>query len=147
MKALAIMMILLGVIAMYSWHEVPLARHDEEAKAYAENFITYRNAVFNFGINDTTSYVGAVTEGMLNLPTAWHSIQEIHAAIDANGICYVYTPVSADIENATLHALDNSYSLGRKIHGLFAPTLPYQSGVSLPDFIPENSMVSYIKCN
>ncbi len=140
-------MILLGVIAMWSWHEVPIARHDAKARAYAENFITYRNAVFHFGLHDTTSYSGAITDSMLTLPTTWRPIQKINAAIDENGICYVYTPVSADIENATLHSLHNSYTLGRKKNGIFAPSVPYQGGILLPDFIPEDSMVSYIQCN
>lgn len=137
MKALAVLALLLGVLAVLS----PAPQTDSigtGARSIALNYAIFRNAAFLHAFKHRAN--GPIAQADLDLPTEWHALRYWTARIEG-GRCYVYGPASAEEISAVRDIFQGSLAVGRASDGRLVP-----DGLTpLPEFIPSGSLVSVIE--
>ncbi len=137
MKALAVLAILLGVIAVLSPRS-NLREHDYGNRTIALNYAIYRNAAFSYALKNKPS--GVISSSVLDLPQEWKSLRLWTARMEG-GRCYVYGPASADEIAAAWELFQGSFAIGRSENGHLTP-----DGLTpLPAFIPADCLASVIE--
>lgn len=137
MKALAVLALLLGVLAILS----PAPQTDSigtGARSIALNYAVFRNAAFLHAFKHQSN--GPIAQANLDLPAEWHALRSWTARIDG-GRCYVYGPASSEEIAAVRDIFQGSLAVGRASDGRLAP-----DGLTpLPGFIPSDSLVSVVE--
>lgn len=138
MKALAVLGILIGVMAMLQF-STPDYEHEPDALVVATNYAIYRNAAFLHVLKHKPT--GSVPTNALTLPTGWQALREWQTRVDT-GRCYVFGPATSEEIDAAQQLFQGSFAIGRAVNGALTPN----SGVSItiPAFVPNNSLVSII---
>ena len=138
MKALAVLVFLLGVMALLQQPYDP-AREDAGYRAIAVNYAIYRNEVFRL-VYGQPEISGDIALSALNLPQGWKPLREWRAKV-ANGRCYVFGQASAQEIAAVRKLFLGSFALGQASSGQLAPA-PAKGPIPVPGFIPDGSLVS-----
>lgn len=138
MKALAVLGIFLGVMAMLQ-REGSDRDNTPDAWLVATNYAIYRNAAFLYVLKEKPT--GVVPTSALKLPTGWQALRVWQTRVDA-GRCYVFGAASSAEIDAAQQLFQGSFATGRVANGFLVPN----SGVSIPipAFVPNNSLVSII---
>lgn len=136
MRALAVLMLLIGVAAMLR----PTAddTRDNACRAVAINYAAYRSAVFTY-VYGHREHNGAVPMASLNLPTGWQALRAWSARVD-DGRCYVYGEASYEEIAAVRDLYQGSNALGMASNGHLVPRTG--NSIPVPNFIPDGSLVS-----
>ena len=134
MKALAVLLLLLGVAALLQRQEEEDGAHGAR-RAVAVNYAVYRNAVFLY-VYAHTEHRGAVPLASLALPAGWRALRPWAARVDG-GRCYVYGAASPEEVAAVREIFRGSFALGMASGGRLVPQL-----VAVPAFIPDGCLVS-----
>ncbi len=140
MKALAVFLVVLGCMALFSLDQATSV-DSSRAKAVAANFAVYRNAVHLYAITHKQAS-GTVSRGDMILPPGWQPIRSWQNRI-VGGRMYVWGDVSASEAEAIMDVVHGSLAVGvaRNGHlenrhcGLVEP---------LPGFVREHNIVSVI---
>jgi len=141
MQGIATFFVCLGLIAMAGYYvNAENSLDHEKNRAVAINFATYRRAV-NIHALAFPGLEGTISQPVLGLPNGWTPLRSWTNNV-SGGRCYVYGPASANEILAISQLLQGSHAVGTKSNGQLV-TL-HGVGTSLPDFIPEGSMVSVI---
>lgn len=137
MKALAVFMLLLGVVAML--HRPADITGNAAYQSVAVNYGIYRSAVFRY-VAANRGHSGAIPQAALALPASWQALRVWRARVDA-GRCYVYGEASHE-EIATVRDMfRGSFALGMASNGRLVPALG-SSAVPVPAWVPDGNLVS-----
>ena len=139
MKALAVFVVLLGVIAMYA-AQVPFGQSDKSANSIATNYVIYRNAAIMCAVN-TPASTGSLTPAMLGLPSDWRALRSWKNRIEGNTL-YVYGEATAQEVVAVEKILKGSFAVGVNQNNRLITA--HGTGVALPAFIPEGCVTTVI---
>ena len=135
MKALAVLMVLMGVMVMIRFVEQD--KPDSlQAQAVATNYAMFRNEVYRY-VFDGHMAAGDVPTAALTLPVGYVPLRPWRARLDS-GCLYVWGTASSDEIEATRELFWGSKAVGRASAGFMVP-----DGVTpVPGFVPEGSLVS-----
>lgn len=137
MKALMVLGLLLGVLAMLSRGPEPdYAEREPKARIVALNYAVYRNQAFLYA-HKHKGFSGVVPLSALDLPSEWRALRPWTARMES-GRCYVYGTASAEEIEAVRELFKGSFAVGRAESGRLMP----DGKATLPGFIPANSLVS-----
>ncbi|SHJ06335.1 type IV pilus biogenesis protein PilM [Halodesulfovibrio aestuarii] len=139
MKALAVFVVLLGVIAMYAT-QAPFGQSDESAQSVATNYVIYRNAAIMCAVN-TPAITVSLTPSMLGLPSDWRALRNWKNRIEGNTL-YVYGEATAQEVVVIENILKGSFAVGVNQHNRLVTA--HGTGVTLPAFIPEGNVTTVI---
>ena len=140
MKALAVLMFLLGVAA-YILPVSSVMEDNGSAKAVAVNYAIYRNAAIQYAVTHPSS-TGTLPTAALGLPTSWQAMRGWQNRIAGNRL-YVYGQASTKEALAAQRIFRGSFAVGvnrdGKLHSLNG------KGITLPSFIPDNNLTTVIE--
>lgn len=141
MKALVILGLLLGVLAMLRPDSG--RRHSEElqVQAVAMNFAIFRQAVHDYVFTSGHITPGDISLSVLSTPTGWSPLRSWQARIDS-GCLYVWGPASAEEISATSDLFWGSYAIGTAKGGTLDPG--HGGTTPIPAFVPNNNLVSVV---
>ncbi|CCO24029.1 type IV pilus biogenesis protein PilM [Maridesulfovibrio hydrothermalis] len=140
MKTLAILFAVLGVMAMLAFDpDVQIETH--KAESVAVNYGIYRNAVNRFATGTVTITSGQIPDSYLDLPSGWKPMRAWSNRVE-NGNCYVWGFAGRAEADEIRELFMNSYAVGVKRNGHLVNG--HGTGIALPAFIPERSIVSVI---
>lgn len=139
MKALAVFVVLLGVIAMYAAH-APFGQSDESAQSIATNYVIYRNAAIMCAVNNP-AIAGTLTPAMLGLPSDWRALRSWKNRVEGN-MLYVYGEATSQEIVAVEKILKGSFAVGVNRNNRLVTA--HGTGVALPSFIPEGNVTTVI---
>lgn len=138
MKALMVLALLLGVLAILS----PSVRYRDDlapaSRAVALNYAIYRNAAFLYAQRHKPE--GTLSQAVLDLPPEWRALRAWTARVEG-GRCYVYGPASAEEIASAWELFQGSFAVGRAENGRLTP----DGVVPLPAFIPAGSLASVVE--
>ncbi|WP_432737323.1 type IV pilus biogenesis protein PilM [Maridesulfovibrio sp. FT414] len=140
MKMLAILFTILGVMALVT-AENSFSPQAIKAESVATNYGVYRNAVNKFATGNASIAAGEISESLLDLPSGWKAIRSWANRLDGGNL-YVWGPVNSIEAEQIRELFLNSYAIGIKRDGALLNN--HGTGVALPGFIPEGSIVSVI---
>ena len=136
MYPLAIIAILLGLLATFSFVEPQASLRNHSERARAVNFCIYRTAVSDYV--RTHPDIASVPANAIELPTGYRSIRNWQARI-SGGYCYVYGEASQDEVFAIRELMGNSVLIGRNVNSRLSP-----SGIAVAASIPAGNVVSIV---
>jgi len=136
MKALVILAILLGVMAMLS-PRLSADKTENSAKAVALNYAVFRNAAFQYALSNKPS--GVIVQSSLSLPTGWKALRTWSARVQS-GVCYVYGTASGEEVTAARELLQGSLAVGQALNGYLIP----DGKTPVPSFVPSGNLVSVV---
>lgn len=136
MKALMVLGLLLGVMAMLARTSGDFTEREPRAQIIALNYAMYRNQAFLYA-HKHKGFNGVVPLSALDLPSEWRALRPWLTRIEA-GRCYVYGTASAEEIEAVRELFKGSFAVGRAEGGRLMP----DGKAVLPGFIPANSLVS-----
>lgn len=141
MKALAVLAVLLGVMALL---KAPADNDIQETsyKALAVNYAIYRNAAFLF-VQAHKGFNGDIPLASLNLPESWRMLRTWKARVQ-NNCCYVYGDASPEEVEAVRRLFQGSFAVGLVSGGRIVPALAPHP-VSVPAFVPDGNLVSVVE--
>ena len=139
MKALAVLMFVLGVLAMFRFGSMD-SQDDQRAVAVAANFAVYRNEVHRYVFNGHKT-PGEIVAASLDLPTGWAMLRPWHARIEA-GCLYVWGEASSEEIALVRDLYWGSYAIGRAAAGQLLPS--YGGLTPVPAFVYEGNIVSVV---
>ncbi len=142
MKALAVFVVLLGVIAMYA-AQTPFGQSDESADSIATNYVIYRNAVIMCAVNNP-AITGTLPSALLGLLSTWRALRSWEHRIEGN-ILYVYGEATSQEIVAVEKILKGSFAVGVNLNNRLVTA--HGSGMTLPSFIPEGNLTTAILVN
>lgn len=143
MKALAVAGLMIGLI--FLWMAIlyePSQKQEQQAAAFAQAFVTYRNAVNAYALGHKSE--GALPPDALGLPAGLGPVGSFrNQVIRESGElrCYVYAPAGPEEVQAVLSWLRGSAAIGRSEQGAL---LRAGQAHPLPGFIPSGCVVSVI---
>lgn len=140
MKALATLFTLLGVMAMTT-PDMALQNANYKPHSVAVNFAIYRNAVNKYVIGNSPLAAEEISASLLDLPSGWKPMR-IWANRLNSGNCYVWGPVQKAEAAEISKLFMGSHAIGVKRNGSLVTA--HGTGIALPVFIPEKSIVSVI---
>lgn len=135
MKALAVLVLLLGVMALV---QRPADCSAEEARIVAMNYALYRQAALAF-VRTNKGFSGEIPLASLDLPASWRALRPWRARVQG-GSCYVYGSASPQEAEAVRQLFRESLAVGLADRGRIVPALKHP--VTVPDFVPNGSVVS-----
>ena len=141
MKALAVLAVLIGVMALL---RIPANRDVQEVshESVATNYAVYRNAAFQFAFAHK-GYSGDIPLASLSLPESWRMARTWHARM-LDGCCYVYGEASPEEAEAVRRLFRGSFAIGLAYGGRLAPaTGPHP--VPVPSLVPNGNLVSVVE--
>ncbi|QAZ66124.1 type IV pilus biogenesis protein PilM [Solidesulfovibrio carbinolicus] len=139
MKALAVLMILLGLLAMLRFGSMD-SQDVQRTEAIAHNFAVYRNEVHRYVFKDHKT-PGDIATASLDLPTGWVMLRPWHARIEA-GCLYVWGEASPEEIAVVRDLYWGSYAIGRAAAGQLVPS--YGGVTPVPAFVSEGNIVSVV---
>ncbi len=139
MKALAVIMVILGVMAMLYFGNED-SQNSQRAEAIALNFAIYRNEVHRYVFNKHKTS-GDVPTASLDLPAAWMMLRPWHARVET-GCLYVWGEASPEEIALVRDLYWGSYAIGRASGGRLVPS--YGGTTPVPSFVPEDNIVSVV---
>lgn len=139
MKALMVLALLLGVMAMLARTPAEYAEREPRAQIIALNYAVYRNQAFLYA-HKHKGFNGSVPLSALGLPSEWRALRPWTARMES-GRCYVYGAASAEEIEAVRELFRGSFAVGRAEGGRLVP----DGRASLPGFIPTDSLVSIVE--
>ena len=128
MYPLAIIAILLGLLATFSFVEPQTSLRNHSERALAVNFCIYRTAVSDYV--RTHPDIASVPANAIELPTGYRSIRNWQARI-SGGYCYVYGEASQDEVFAIRELMGNSVLIGRNVNSRLK-ALPVDWNYTIP---------------
>lgn len=138
MKALMVLALLLGVMAILSPSVSYRDDYAPAARSVALNYAVYRNAAFLYALKHKPN--GVISQAVLELPDGWRALRAWSARME-DGRCYVYGPASAEEIASALELFQGSFAVGRAENGRLTP-----DGLTpLPSFIPAGSLASVVE--
>jgi hypothetical protein len=146
MKVMAFCIMLLGVIAFWSFRPEAIDREDLQGEAVAMNYAIFRNAVLDFAHKFKTPGSVLPDNPDLVLPYGWLNIRPwaglIQEENDGRLYCYVWGPAQPQEVAAVLKLFNQSQAIGWNNGGVFV-----RNGQArpLPSFIPHRALVSVIR--
>ncbi len=135
MKALAVLVLLLGVMALL---QRPADFSAEEARIVAMNYAIYRQATLAF-VRANKGFSGEIPLASLDLPASWRALRPWHARVQG-GFCYVYGEASPQEAEAVRQLFRESLAVGLADQGRIVPALRHP--VPVPAFVSNGSVVS-----
>ena len=139
MKALAVLMFVLGILAMFRFGSMD-SQDDQRAVAVAANFAVYRNEVHRYVFNGHKT-PGEIVSASLGLPTGWVMLRPWHARIEA-GCLYVWGEASPEEIALVRDLYWGSYAIGRAAAGRLVPS--FGGTTAVPAFVTEGNIVSVV---
>jgi len=139
MKALAVLMFVLGVLAMFHFGNMD-SQDAQRAESIAANFAIYRNEVHRYVFNGHKT-PGDIATASLGLPTGWVMLRPWHARIEA-GCLYVWGEASPEEIALVRDLYWGSYAIGRAAAGKLLPS--YGGVTPVPAFVSEGDIVSVV---
>ncbi|WP_043640225.1 type IV pilus biogenesis protein PilM [Desulfovibrio sp. TomC] len=139
MKALAVLMILLGLLATLRFRGMD-SQDDQRTETIAANFAVYRNEVHRYVFNSHKT-PGEIATASLDLPTGWSMLRPWHARIEA-GCLYVWGEASPEEIAVVRDLYWGSYAIGRAAAGRLFPS--YGGVTPVPAFVSEGDIVSVV---
>lgn len=137
MKALAVVALLFGVLAILS-RPADYDMKDASYRGIALNYAVYRNAVFLF-VYGNKGFSGDVPLSSLNLPESWRMLRTWKARVQG-GRCYVYGEASPEEVEAVRQLFQGSFAVGMADGGRIVPVMG--NPVPVPGFVPAGNLVS-----
>ena len=139
MKALAVLMILLGLLATLRFRGMD-SQDDQRAATIAANFAVYRNEVHRYVFNGHKA-PGDIATASLDLPSSWSMLRPWHARIE-EGCLYVWGEASPEEIAVVRDLYWGSYAIGRAAAGRLVPS--YGGVTPVPAFVSEGNIVSVV---
>ena len=139
MKALAVVALLLGVMALLQ-HPADSAREESGARTIAGKYAIYRNEVFRH-VYGRSGISGDSALSALHMPESWRPLRQWRARVDG-GRCYVYGEATPQEIAAVRQLFQGSFALGQASAGRLVPAPAHGAAVPVPGFIPDGSLVS-----
>lgn len=139
MKALAILMVVIGIMAMFSLNTT-VTRDEYRVEAVAFNYALFRNEVHRYVFSGHKAS-GTITAASLDLPTGWVMLRPWQARIDS-GCLYVWGEASPEEIEAVRVLYWGSYAIGRASGGKLEPS--YGGTTPVPSFVSEDNLVSVV---
>lgn len=140
MKTLAFLFTVLGAISL-AGVDSGLNYPALKAESVATNYGIYRNAVSNYVTGTPGITSGEIPQSLLDLPSGWKALHSWANRLDG-GNCYVWGPVENSEAREIRKLFMHSYAIGVKRDGALVNA--HGTGITLPGFIPEGSIVSVI---
>lgn len=137
MKALAVLVLLLGVMALLQ-RPADFSAEEAARRIVAMNYAMYRKAVFSF-VRANKGFSGEIPLASLELPASWRALRPWHARVQG-GFCYVYGSASPQEAEAVRQLFRESLAVGLADQGRIVPALRHP--VPIPAFVPNGSIVS-----
>lgn len=138
MKAFAVLMFLVGIMALFPLPEERTGRDALQAQAVAINFITFRTAVMRYAYSAKPANGTGITEAQLDLPHGWKTLRPWQARV-VNGLCLVWGETTHAEHGAVREILRGSYAVGIARNGLLEPG--HGKSVPVPG-VPDGNLVS-----
>lgn len=140
MKALAVLMILLGLLATLRFRGMD-SQDDQRAATIAANFAVYRNEVHRYVFNGHKA-PGDIATAFLDLPSSWSMLRPWHARIEA-GCLYIWGEASPEEIAVVRDLYWGSYAIGHAAAGRLVPS--YGGVTPIPAFVSEGNIVSVVR--
>jgi hypothetical protein len=145
MKAMAFCILLLGLIAFWSFRPEETGQEEFQSEALALNYAIFRNAVFDYAYKVKTPGSVLPDHPDLVLPSGWKHIRpwEGHIQEESDGLyCYVFGPAQPQEVAAVMKLFNQSRDVGWNNGGVFVRNGQPRP---LPSLIPHGAVVSVIR--
>jgi hypothetical protein len=139
MKALAVLAVLIGVMAMMRFANLDSV-YDQRAQAIALNYAIFRNEVYLYVFKGHKA-PGDIASTALSLPAEWVRLRPWKARIEA-GCLYVWGPASSEEIETARDIFWTSLTVGRADSGHLEPD--HGGTTPIPAFVPEGNLVSAV---
>jgi hypothetical protein len=139
MKALAVLAVLIGVMAMMRFVSLDSV-DDQRAQAVALNYAIFRNEVYLYVFNGH-KIPGDIASTALSLPAGWVMMRPWKARIEA-GCLYVWGAASSEEIEAARDIFWGSLAIGRADSGHLEPG--HGGTTPMPAFVPEGNLASAV---
>lgn len=140
MKALVILAVLLGVIAMLLPRTFSTTDLQPSARSVALNFAVFRNAANLYAQKNKPS--GIIPQSALELPSGWKPLRSWVARVES-GCCYVYGPASGEEIASARVLFQGSLAVGQASGSLLIP----DGKTPVPSFVPSGCLLSVVGIN
>lgn len=137
MKALAVLVLLLGVMALLQ-RPADFSAEEAARRIVAMNYAAYRKAALSF-VQANRGFSVEIPLASLTLPTSWRALRPWRSRVQ-DGFCYVYGEASPQEAEAVRQLFRESLAVGLADQGRIVPVLRHP--VPVPAFVPNGSIVS-----
>ncbi len=139
---------IIGIVMVFLFTFLPSSLKEDMAESKSKytalNYLIYRDSVHKFLFNEDENYTGSVKDSDIVLPTGF--IKKNWSAFVKDDICFVYGNATDSEKIAVNKMSKGSHSIGEKRNGFFYPN-HISKNYPLPNFIPEDALVSIMEVN